>query len=68
MTWCPRTALARILLSGITAATAVSVTAFVPATASPTEVSCNRWQALHVTGIADQPLVAPSGAWLTWLA
>ena len=57
MTCWPRTALTRVLLSGITAATAITVTAVTPATASPTQVSCNRWQALHVTGIADQPLV-----------
>jgi hypothetical protein len=57
MKWCPRTALARILVSGVTVATAITVTALVPATAAPTQVSCNRWQALHVTGIADQPLV-----------
>jgi Glycosyl hydrolase family 12 len=57
MTWWLRTAFTRILLSGAIAATAVAVTAPVPATASLTEVSCNRWQALHVTGITGQPLV-----------
>jgi hypothetical protein len=57
MTWWPRTALARILLSGATAATSITVTVLVPATASATEVSCNRWQALHVTGTGGQPLV-----------
>ena len=57
MTWWSRTALTRILLIGATAAAASTVTALVPATASPTQVSCKRWQALHVTGTANQPLV-----------
>lgn len=56
MTWWPRTALTRILLSGVTAAAVITVTGPVPAAAS-TQVSCNRWQALHVTGIAGQPFV-----------
>jgi len=53
----PRTALTRISLSVVIAAAAVTVTAVVPATASSGQVSCNRWQALHVTGTAGQPLV-----------
>lgn len=58
MTRCPRTALARILVSGVTVAAAITITAQVPASAAaPTQVSCNRWQALHVTGTGGQPLV-----------
>jgi len=50
--------LARILVSATTAATAITVSALTPAAASPTtQVSCNRWQALHVTGSARQPYV-----------
>src|SRR5260370_37160201 len=57
MTCRPRTAPTRILLSVVTVAAAITVTPLVPATASPTQVGCNRWQALHVTGSAGQPYV-----------
>jgi hypothetical protein len=56
MTLRPRTALPRILLCAATAAAAITVTTLVPATASA-QVSCNRWQALHVTGSDGQPYV-----------
>jgi hypothetical protein len=49
--------LARILVGVTTAATAITVSALTPATASATHVSCDRWQALHVTGSARQAYV-----------
>lgn len=57
MTCRPRIVLIRILLSTVTAAAAVTVTALSPAAASSSEVACNRWEALHVTGSANQPYV-----------
>src|SRR6266516_384229 len=49
--------LARILVSVTTAATAITVGALAPATASATKISCHRWQALHVTGPGRRPYV-----------
>ena len=57
MTCRPRTALFRVSLSVLTMAAAITVTALAPASASPNQVSCNRWQALHVTGSNGQPYV-----------
>lgn len=52
----PRTALIRVLLAMTTTAT-ISGAALAPASASSDQVSCNRWQALHVHGPARQRLV-----------
>jgi hypothetical protein len=45
------------LVSVTTAAAALTVGALAPANASTTEMSCHRWQALHVTGSARQTYV-----------
>lgn len=53
----PRTALIRVLVAAMTTTAMGSGAALTPASASPAQVSCNRWQALHVRGLAQQPLV-----------
>jgi Glycosyl hydrolase family 12 len=55
MTCRPLTALTRILLCTATAAAAITSTGH--AAASSSQVSCTRWQALHVTGSAGRPYV-----------
>ncbi len=57
MTCRSRAVLAKILLSVVTAAAAVTVTGLAAATASSIRVSCQRWQALHVTGTDGRPYV-----------
>jgi len=52
----PRTALIRVLLCSMTTMATISGAALTPS-ALAAEVSCNRWQALHVSGLAGEPLV-----------
>jgi hypothetical protein len=57
MTRRPGALIARILLVAAMAGTVIATSGLPPAAASTTQISCTRWQALHVRGTDGQPYV-----------